>query len=121
MATSTEIWHVFTFEAAHRLPYVPKDHKCANMHGHSYRVQVHLEALIEEGKGWVRDFADIEAAFEPLRQQLDHHCLNEIEGLSNPTSENLARWIWNQLDDKLDELSAVMVSESAHSGCIYRG
>jgi 6-pyruvoyltetrahydropterin/6-carboxytetrahydropterin synthase len=69
----------------------------------------------------VIDFADIKEAFEPLRVQLDHNYLNEIEGLSNPTSENLARWIWRKLKPSLPMMKRVLVSETCNSGCIYEG
>src|SRR6266511_637940 len=94
-----EIFKEFTFEAAHRLPNVAPGHKCARLHGHSYRVEVHVAGEVEPGAGWIMDFADIKAAFQPLHDQLDHYYLNEVSGLENPTSENLARWIWHRLAD----------------------
>lgn len=115
-----EIFRVFTFEAAHRLPNVPEGHKCANLHGHSFRAQVHVHGPVDDHRGWVMDFADIKVAFKPLMDQLDHHYLNDIPGLENPTSEVLARWIWQQLADKLP-LTEVMMSETCNSGCVYRG
>jgi 6-pyruvoyltetrahydropterin/6-carboxytetrahydropterin synthase len=115
-----EIFREFSFEAAHRLPNVGEAHRCARLHGHSYRVRVHVRGPVGPDTGWVLDFADITDAFAPLRSQLDHNCLNEIAGLENPTSENLARWIWDQLAAALP-LDAVQVQETATSGCIYRG
>ena len=116
-----EIFKEFTFEAAHRLPHVPEDHKCSRLHGHSFRAEVHLSGSIDPAKGWVRDFGDIKSAFKPILDALDHRYLNEVPGLCNPTSENLARWIWKALRDDLPELSAVVVRETCTSGCIYRG
>ncbi|KRB47083.1 6-carboxytetrahydropterin synthase QueD [Terrabacter sp. Root181] len=121
MSHTAEIYREFTFESAHRLPNVPQDHKCARLHGHSYRVQVHVTGNVGAQTGWVQDFGDIKAAFKPLEDQLDHHYLNEIGGLENPTSEVLARWIWDRLIDHVDGLSAVQVRETCTSGCIYRG
>ncbi|MEV0731901.1 6-carboxytetrahydropterin synthase QueD [Polymorphospora sp. NPDC050346] len=115
-----EIFREFTFEAAHRLPNVPEGHKCARLHGHSYRVQVHVTGEVDPQAGWLMDFGDLKEAFQPLHAQLDHHYLNEVAGLENPTSEVLARWIWDRLIDLLP-LSAVMVRETCTSGCIYRG
>lgn len=115
-----EIFKEFTFEAAHRLPHVPEGHKCGRLHGHSYRVEVHVTGPVQDDAGWVLDFADIKAAFAPLLDQLDHHYLNEVPGLANPTSENVAAWIWERLTSTLP-LSAVMVRETCTSGCIYRG
>ena len=116
-----EIFKEFTFEAAHRLPNVAPDHKCHRLHGHSFQVSVHLMGPIGEDSGWVRDFRDISCAMAPLLQVLDHHYLNEIEGLENPTSEVLARWIWERLNTALPELSEVVVRETCNSGCVYRG
>jgi 6-pyruvoyltetrahydropterin/6-carboxytetrahydropterin synthase len=116
-----ELHKVFGFEAAHRLPHVPAGHKCGRLHGHSFRVAIHVRGPVEETSGWVMDFGDIKSAFQPLLEQLDHHYLNEIEGLSNPTSENLARWIWDRLLPVLPLLSRVVVSETCSSGCTYEG
>ena len=116
-----EIFREFTFEAAHRLPHVPPGHKCARLHGHSFRVVVHLEGRVDERAGWVRDFADVTDNMAPLLDCLDHRYLNEIDGLENPTSEVLARWIWDRLCPALPELSQVVVRETCNSGCVYRG
>ena len=116
-----EIFKEFTFEAAHRLPNVPDGHKCARLHGHSYRVEVHVTGDVAEGTGWVMDFADIKDAFAPLHDKLDHRYLNEVEGLDNPTSEVLARWIWDRLMEAAAAQSAVLVRETCTSGCVYRG
>ncbi|GIH72011.1 6-pyruvoyl trahydropterin synthase family protein [Sphaerimonospora thailandensis] len=115
-----EIFREFTFEAAHRLPNVSPGHKCARLHGHSYRVEVHVKGEIDSSTGWLMDFAELKAAFKPLEEQLDHYYLNEIPGLENPTSEVLAKWIWDRLRDVLP-LSAVAVRETCTSGCVYRG
>lgn len=120
MTTTTEIFREFTFEAAHRLPNVPEGHKCARLHGHSYRITVHIEGPVQEHTGWVMDFGDLKNAWAPLGAQLDHYYLNEVDGLKNPTSENLARWIWDRLADDLP-LTAVTVRETCTSGCTYRG
>lgn len=111
----------FSFEAAHRLPNVPQGHKCARLHGHSFKVELVCEGDVNPTSGWLIDFADIKAAFEPLYEQLDHHYLNEIDGLENPTAENLARWIWIRVQKKLPLLTQVNVAETCHSRCEYRG
>lgn len=115
-----EIFREFTFEAAHRLPRVPEGHKCGRLHGHSYRAVIHVEGPVDEVAGWVLDFADLKTAWVPLDDQLDHRYLNDIPGLANPTSENLAAWIWDRLAGALP-LSAVTVRETCTSGCTYRG
>jgi 6-pyruvoyltetrahydropterin/6-carboxytetrahydropterin synthase len=116
-----EIFKEFSFEAAHRLPNVPAGHKCARLHGHSFRVEVHVRGPVQDSVGWVIDFSDIKAAFAPLHDVLDHNFLNEVEGLANPTSENLARWIWRRLNAALPGISRVVVRETCTSGCTYNG
>ena len=116
-----EIFKEFTFEAAHRLPNVPPDHKCFRLHGHSYYVAVHVKGEVQEHAGWITDFADIKEAFQPVFEILDHNYLNEIDGLSNPTSENLAAWIWQRILKSLPNLSKIVVRETCTSGCIYKG
>ncbi|QOC23126.1 6-carboxytetrahydropterin synthase QueD [Wenzhouxiangella sp. AB-CW3] len=116
-----KLFKVFQIEAAHFLPNVPADHKCRRMHGHSFRVEVHVEGPIDPHTGWVMDFAELKRAFQPVYDQLDHHCLNDIEGLENPTSENLARWIWQRLHPDLPGLSQIVVQETCTSGCVYAG
>lgn len=116
-----EIFKEFTFEAAHRLPNVPAEHKCARLHGHSFAVRISVAGEVGSETGWVMDFSEIGAAFGPVRKRLDHYYLNEIKGLENPTSENLARWIWDRLQPALPQLSAVEIRETCTSGCIYRG
>ena len=116
-----EIFKDFTFEAAHRLPNLPAEHKCSRLHGHSFKVRVHVRGPVEQPVGWIMDFADIKSAFKPIERRLDHYYLNEVEGLENPTSENLARWIWERLRQALPNLSQVVVQETCTSGCVYRG
>ena len=115
------IHKTFQIESAHRLPHVPEGHKCARVHGHSFRIEVHVEGPLDPKLGWVMDFADIKTAFQPLFDQLDHRYLNEVEGLENPTSEHLARWIWHRLAPRLPLLARVVVHETCTSGCSYDG
>ncbi len=115
------IFKEFIFEAAHRLPNVPDGHKCARLHGHSFHVRVNVRGEIGATTGWVMDFADIKAAIAPVERQLDHHYLNEIPGLENPTSEVIARWIWQALLPALPGLDSLEVRETCTSGCVYRG
>ncbi len=111
----------FQFEAAHWLPKVPEGHKCRRLHGHSFRVVIAVEGEVDPEKGWLIDYADITRAWFQLHHQLDHHCLNDIEGLENPTSELLAKWIWDRLKPELPQLCEVIVYETQYSRCIYRG
>ncbi|HYH83584.1 MAG TPA: 6-carboxytetrahydropterin synthase QueD [Longimicrobium sp.] len=116
-----EIFKEFGFEAAHRLPNVPPGHKCARLHGHSFRVEVHVRGELDPHLGWVMDFADLKAAVKPVLDELDHYYLNDIPGLENPTSEVLARWLWARLRPDLPFLARIVVRETCTSGCTYQG
>lgn len=109
----------FSFEAAHRLPNVPTGHKCSRLHGHSFHVELVCEGEIDPRTGWLIDFAEIKEAFGPLREQLDHHYLNEIDGLENPTAEAIARWIYERVRRRLACLVQVHVAETCQSRCEY--
>jgi 6-pyruvoyltetrahydropterin/6-carboxytetrahydropterin synthase len=115
------VFKEFSFDSAHRLPNVPDGHKCGRLHGHTYQITVCVRGLASEPSGWVIDYADISAAWAPLHEQLDHRYLNDVPGLTNSTSENLARWIWLRLIDRLPGLSKVIVRETCTAGCEYRG
>jgi 6-pyruvoyltetrahydropterin/6-carboxytetrahydropterin synthase len=116
-----EIFKEFSIEAAHWLPNVPAEHKCRRLHGHSFQIAVHVSGPLDLHLGWVQDFAEIKTAFQTIEDQIDHRCLNEIAGLENPTSENLARWIWTALLPLLPALSKIVVRETCTSGCVYCG
>jgi 6-pyruvoyltetrahydropterin/6-carboxytetrahydropterin synthase len=116
-----ELRKTFQFEAAHLLPLLPKSHKCRRLHGHSFQVEVVVEGENDPRLGWVMDYADISAAFKPLWEQLDHNYLNEIPGLSNPTSEIVAVWIWDRLKPALPLLKEIVVAETCTARCVYRG
>jgi 6-pyruvoyltetrahydropterin/6-carboxytetrahydropterin synthase len=115
-----KLFKEFSFEAAHKLPLVDKNHKCFNLHGHSFKVKITIEGPVNE-LGWVMDFSDIKKFCQPIIEELDHKYLNEIDGLDNPTSENIAVWIWQRLIQKLPELSSIEIMETCNSGCEYRG
>jgi 6-pyruvoyltetrahydropterin/6-carboxytetrahydropterin synthase len=116
-----EIFKEFRFEAAHRLPHVPEGHKCGRLHGHSFRAEVHVSGAVDPKMGWVLDFDEIKASFDPLLKRLDHGYLNDIPGLENPTSEEIARWIWEELSPSLPGLSRIVVRETCTSGATYTG
>jgi len=116
-----DIFKVFHIEAAHRLPNVPAGHKCARLHGHSFRVEVHVGGDPGAETGWVMDYADVKVAFAPVFERLDHNYLNDVPGLENPTSERLAMWIWDALKPTLTALSKIVVHETCTSGCVYSG
>ena len=116
-----EIYKDFSFDADHQLPHVPDGHKCGRLHGHTFQLRIVVSGLVDEDSGWIMDFADIKARFRPIYDRLDHHFLNEIEGLENPTSENLAIWVWEKMANAPIELSKVEIRETCNSGCIYTG
>jgi 6-pyruvoyltetrahydropterin/6-carboxytetrahydropterin synthase len=103
------------------LPHLAKSHNCRRLHGHSFKVEVAVAGPCDAKLGWVMDYAEIGAAFQPLWEKLDHRYLNEIRGLENPTSENLALWIWERLKPRLPLLTEVVVAETCNARCIYRG
>lgn len=111
----------FQFEAAHLLPLLPENHKCRRLHGHSFKVEIAIEGPCDPILGWVMDYADMKTAFKPVWETLDHHYLNEIPGLENPTSENIAIHIWNHLKPRLPLLTEVVVAETCTARCVYRG
>ena len=111
----------FTFEAAHHLPSFPEGHRCRRMHGHSFKVDVIVQGDIPHGRHYLIDYGDIKAAIDPIHDQIDHHCLNEINGLENPTSEMIAKWLWDKLRPNLPLLAEIVVYETCTSRCEYRG
>ena len=116
-----EIFKIFTIESAHRLPNVPEGHKCARLHGHSFRIELHLSGDVDPVSGWLMDFAEVKRIFKPTYAMLDHNYLNDIPGLENPTSENLARWIFERVKPEIPLLSAVVVHETCTAGSRYTG
>ncbi len=116
-----ELFKEFTIEAAHHLPNVPAGHKCGRLHGHTFRIEIHVCGPVDSSMGWVIDFSEIKAAFKTIEELIDHRYLNEVSGLENPTSENLARWIWAQVLPNLPLLCKVVVRETCTTGCIYQG
>ena len=113
--------HEFKFEAAHQLPKVPPGHKCARVHGHSFKVEIAVVGPVNPETGWLIDFGELYDLWRPLHDRLDHHFLNDIPGLENPTSELLAAWIWNELKPRLPQLDQVRLFETADAYCDYRG
>ena len=116
-----ELRKTFQFEAAHLLPRLPRMHKCRRLHGHSFEVEIVIAGDLDEHLGWVMDYADISKVFKPIWEKLDHRYLNEVAGLENPTSENIAIWIWKRLKPALPLLTEVIVAETCTARCVYRG
>lgn len=118
---ATTVVCTYTFEAAHALPHVPEGHPCGRVHGHGYRADIHVSGPVDTVLGWVVDFAVVDGAMAPLLSKLDHHLLNEVEGLHNPTVEVIAAWLWQRLSGPLPGLSEVVVHESLKARCSYTG
>lgn len=111
----------YEFEAAHRLPKVPPEHKCFRVHGHSYKLVIRVEGEVDAETGWVMDFADIDGVVSPLVGELDHRLLNEVSGLENPTCELLAAWLWERIAPRLPIVVEIEIAETRDARCIYRG
>ncbi|PJZ71275.1 6-carboxytetrahydropterin synthase QueD [Leptospira perolatii] len=117
-----ELTKEFRFDAAHFLPNVPEGHKCRRMHGHSFRFKLHLKGRLDPHTGWLMDFAEVSKYVKPLVEKyLDHYLLNDIEGLENPTSEQICIWLWNKLRPQLPLLYKITLHETCTSACIYSG
>ena len=109
------------FEAAHRLPRVPEGHKCARLHGHSFKIELAISGPVNEQTGWFIDYGEIDEIWQPLYEKLDHNYLNDVPGLENPTSEILARWLWEKIKPQLPSLERVIVHETCDARCEYEG
>lgn len=120
-AMNVRLVHEFRFEAAHKLPKVPAGHKCARLHGHSYKIELAVAGPVNEETGWFVDFAELYEAWAPIHDLLDHHYLNEVPGLENPTSEVLAGWLWRKLEGPLPSLARITVYETCEARCEYEG
>ncbi len=114
-----ELKQHFQIESARSLPHLPKTHPCSRVHGHSFKIILTLKGPLDPVLGWVQDYHEISENFKPLLQKLDHNLLNEIKGLENPTSENLALWIFNGLKPVLPLLTRVTICETPTTECSY--
>ncbi len=117
-----ELEVTFRLEASHQLPQAPEASVCRRLHGHSWRIEVAVAGPLDPETGWLLDYHAIETAWEPIHDTLDHRHLNEIDGLANPTSENLALWIWTRLAEPLEGLLLrITVHETCTARCSYFG
>ncbi len=114
------IWRRFRFEAAHQLPHVPVGHPCGRMHGHGFEVILHADQDLGEADMGV-DFDHLGELWKPIHTDLHYACLNDLQGLENPTSEMLCRWLWQRLKPVLPALSWITVYETVTAGCHYDG
>ncbi|MGI8893522.1 MAG: 6-carboxytetrahydropterin synthase QueD [Bacteroidia bacterium] len=116
-----EIFKKYYFDSAHYLPNVPENHKCRNMHGHTYKLIVFVKGDTDIDKGWVMDFAELKNAINPIIEIVDHKILNDISGLENPTCENIAKWLWIKIKEKIPALIRIELHETPTTGVIYQG
>ena len=116
-----ELCRSYHFSAAHHLPHAPAGHKCRRLHGHSYRLDVAVRGKVEARTGWLMDYADIDRSVKPILAEIDHRTLNDVPGLENATSEVLAGWVWARLEDELEGLYRVSISETPGTVCHYYG
>jgi len=115
------VYKKFTIESARSLPNLPDSHPCKRLHGHSFKIIITVKGEINKKTGFIIDFNDIDTAFNPIKNKLDHVYLNDIEGLNNPSSENICKWIWKKLKNKLPGLSMIEIKETTSTGCKYKG
>lgn len=111
----------FRFEASHRLSHLPPDHPCYRLHGHSYKIEVEVYGPVNEQTGFLIDYADLKAVVDPVINELDHRHLNDIDGLPLPSSEHIARWLWEKIRPNLSIISRISVFETATTRCDYTG
>lgn len=116
-----EIFKQFTFDSAHFLPNVAPDHKCRAMHGHTYQLVTYFKGELDKELGWVIDFAEVKRVVDPIVNMVDHHLLNDIAGLENPTCEILAIWLWDKIKPEIPSLSKITLNETPTSGVVYKG
>ena len=117
-----EISYRFGFDAAHRFDTYPAGHPYNNVHGHSFQVEVALRGEPDVATGFVADLGEVERECRAVRDSLDHKLLNEVEGLSRPSLENISVWIWRRLAPRFTNLARVTVRrDSAGQSCSYTG
>lgn len=115
------IFKQFTFDSAHFLPNVPDGHKCKNIHGHTYRLTVYITGELHSQQQWVMDFSDVKETINTVLIEIDHKILNGIEGLGNPTCENVTLWLWNKIKPRIPKLIKIELWETSTSGTVYNG
>ena len=108
----------YELHCAHFLPRVPAGHKCAQLHGHSYWVEIHVSGPIDDKMGWIMDFDTVDAIFQKeVFSRIDHTNLNTF--LPNPTCELLAIWIGTKLTPHMPGLKAIHIRETSKVGIVY--
>ena len=117
-----EIFRTFRFHSARHLPNLDDNHICKKMHGHTFNLTIYVKGNINKNNGFVMDFYDIDKIVNKIIiSRIDHKVLNDVENLSNPTSEKLTKWIWQKLEKNLNGLYKIILSEDHGTGIIYKG
>lgn len=114
-----EITQTFTIESARFLPHLPKNHPCSQWHGHSFSIRLILRGPLQKTQDWVMDYGDIQRVATPVMAAIDHKKLNEVDGLENPTTENLCRWVYEKIKTHLPQLHQVEIKETPNTSCLY--
>lgn len=114
-----ELKQHFQIESARFLPNLPESHPCRRMHGHSFKISLRLVAGLDPNLAWVRDYHEIKKLMTPILSRLDHQILNEIPGLENPTSEVLAKYLFDECKKLIPELTQISISETSDTECSY--
>ena len=115
------IYKKYYFDTAHFMPNHSKNHKYSKVHGHSYEITIFLNGKQNKKKGWVMDFEKIDIFMRPILKKIDHNLLNDLHGLENPTSENIAKWFWLHLKGKIKNLEKIEINRPRIGGCVYSG
>ncbi len=115
----TKIYKEFTFEAAHSLSKgLNIKEKYKNLHGHSFKVQIYISGNVNPNTGLIEDFSKVDKIIKPIKETLDHNYLNQIDGLENPTLENISHWVWNKLKNDIKGLNKIKIKRgSCGEGC----
>ena len=117
-----KIFRTYIIHSARHIPTLDDKHICKNMHGHTFNILVELDGPINKRTGFVMDFFDLDNIVKrEVITKIDHRVLNEIKGLENPTSEVLAKWIWDRMICNLPQLTEVVVEETCTCKCVYSG
>lgn len=114
-----ELKQQFQIESARFLPNLAKSHPCASMHGHSFKIVLCLVGDLDPHIGWLVDYHEIARCMQPVLKQLDHKVLNDVPGLENPTSELLAKWLFEKMVTEIPQLKNVSVMETSNTECTY--
>lgn len=121
MSKNFEMKVQYRIESARHLPQLPESHPCRRLHGHSFVITLTLFGPWKPNMGWMYDYHELDQIVKPILTVLDHNVLNNIPGLSNPTSEMIAVYLYENIKPVLSELQKVTVAETPTTECTYSG